>query len=936
MKTIGLTPPALLAISALAISQTSTNPVAVLPTAVADSTRIMADSVRPAPTSSASVTDSVVKPAAVAADAFVPVSSPVPDTTGRGPRVPLVVRGQAPVGSEVTLDGVAAKMDSSGRYLAAVQTDSASRLSNAYELCLKIAGQSLCTKVRPQGFDTLDVAPLEVKIDSVVETRDTIRTIVDTTEFDSAALKSSEGPKVVKSSAGRTVTIKGKRRPPRVLGQERVTVQTIKRLPGLAEPDVIRAVQALPGVVQSSDFSTKLYVRGSSSDQNLILFDNAAVYSPAHFGGLFSTFLADAVGGLDFYKGGFEPRYGNRLASVLLVNSKVGASDIDNSLDSTRTLRRWLDKGVRKTESVVTGMPVDSLEEVKSQGSLRLTTFSGTLAVDGRKDELTWALAGRRTWIGSALELARELDATDLQLDYDFWDWQGSGAWGRGGDSIRVSAYDGRDKLNFDPISVEWGNRAIPVNFRKRLGTDWTASGTLAYSKYDQLLKFADIFSFENSIDTWNARAELQWNPNPFHRVTGGYEFNRHEVLFGQKIPVNSVDYRSTTESDLHAAYIQDRWVLDTTKTITAGVRVYNDMDLANDIYADPRASFTWRFAPNWKADLHWGRYTQYMTSIRFADLELPTEFWYAAQNPMEPTHQYMTSVGVERTNLTDLGLRVSLEGYYKDIYAVPLLVQNTSQQQDSLQDRTGYDYFAQNFQKLDGWAMGGELAVAKEDGWWTASVSGTLGWSALQQRDFQNDLVKKSFDPYWADWDQRYTFKTTGGLNWLGRGSEEGLTSDKKAVPTAAKVATSVLFPPMVALWAMKKADFFRSSFQLNVNSGQPMTDYQYYYRTREPMQGVDGGSGSGGPTTGVDGNTVPEFKPRNVTRRPGYFRLDVTPFDFGRTGKWRFYYTIINVTDAVNVFSINYDTEKNPPKREETTQFPILPFFFGYEYQF
>jgi hypothetical protein len=60
------------------------------------------------------------------------------------------------------------------------------------------------------------------------------------------------------------------------------------------------------------------------------------------------------------------------------------------------------------------------------------------------------------------------------------------------------------------------------------------------------------------------------------------------------------------------------------------------------------------------------------------------------------------------------------------------------------------------------------------------------------------------------------------------------------------------------------------------------------------------------------------------------------VTPFDFGRTGKWRFYYTIINLTDRENVYSINYDTQKNPPKREETYQFPILPFFFGYEYQF
>ena len=95
-------------------------------------------------------------------------------------------------------------------------------------------------------------------------------------------------------------------------------------------------------------------------------------------------------------------------------------------------------------------------------------------------------------------------------------------------------------------------------------------------------------------------------------------------------------------------------------------------------------------------------------------------------------------------------------------------------------------------------------------------------------------------------------------------------------------------------------------------------------------------GGAGSGWPSPGIDGNTYAQANNRNVDRRPGYFRLDVTPFDFGRTGKWRFYYTIINITDAVNIYSINYDTQKNPPERSETTQFPMLPFFFGYEYQF
>ncbi|MBK9577993.1 MAG: TonB-dependent receptor plug domain-containing protein [Fibrobacteres bacterium] len=850
-------------------------------------------------------------------------------------QVPVVVRSSAPVGSQVTLDGEVAKMDSTGKFLAGVLTDSLRRATGSFELCLLVSGQKLCTPIRPQGFDTLDIAPLEVKIDSVVETRDTIRTIVDTTRFDSTALQAPSNAKVVKSSAGNTVTVRGKRRPPRVLGQERVTVQTIKRLPGLAEPDVIRAVQALPGVVQSSDFSTKLYVRGSSSDQNLILFDNAAVYSPAHFGGLFSTFLADATGGLDFYKGGFDPKYGNRLSSVLLVSSKVGASDYDSTLDSTRTLRRWADKGLRATEGFITRTNSDSISKARMQGSLRLTTFSGSIATDGRQNEVSWSGGARSTWIGSALEIARDLDLTDLQLDYDFWDWQASAAWGRAGDSVRISAYDGRDKLGLGLIGADWGNRAIPVNVRKRLGSDWIVSGTGAYSKYDQVVGFSDIFTFANQIESWNGRGEVQWTPKPKHRLTLGYEYNHFDVLFRQDIPVASISFKSQTESDLHAVYLQERWILDTTKTLSVGLRTNNDMELEKDISWDPRVSFTWRFAPDWKADAHFGHYTQYMTSIRFADVEIPTEFWYAAQNPMEPTTQWLTSLGVERQNWGPLGLRASLEGYYKDIYAVPLLAAAASRASDSADQVSGNDLFAESFDKLDGWAMGLEGALGKDEGWWTGSVSYSVAWSALKRRDYADDLVSTSFDPYWADWDQRHTFKYTGGLNWVGRGNNEALVGTRKQVPLAVKILTS-LFPPMIAFWTVDKSDYFRSSVQLAANSGLPMTDYKGYNRVHEPMQGVDGSQGAGGPTMGLDQNTATVANPRNVDRRPGYLRLDVTPFDFGRTGKWRFYYTIINVTDRENVFSINYDTQKNPPKREETYQFPILPFFFGYEYQF
>jgi len=111
------------------------------------------------------------------------------------------------------------------------------------------------------------------------------------------------------------------------LGESVVSAKSIKRMPGLAEADVMRSIQALPGVVASSDFSTKIYVRGGASDQNLFLLDNGIVYSPTHFFGLFSTFLVEAVDDVKFYKSGFPAEYGNRLSSVAAINSRQGGND---------------------------------------------------------------------------------------------------------------------------------------------------------------------------------------------------------------------------------------------------------------------------------------------------------------------------------------------------------------------------------------------------------------------------------------------------------------------------------------------------------------------------------------------------------------------------------------------------------------------------------
>ena len=80
-----------------------------------------------------------------------------------------------------------------------------------------------------------------------------------------------------------------------------VNLKEINFTPAFIEADVFRSLQMLPGVQKTNDFSSALYVRGSTPDQNLIMLDGITVYNPYHFGGLFSTFNTDAIKQADFH-----------------------------------------------------------------------------------------------------------------------------------------------------------------------------------------------------------------------------------------------------------------------------------------------------------------------------------------------------------------------------------------------------------------------------------------------------------------------------------------------------------------------------------------------------------------------------------------------------------------------------------------------------------
>jgi hypothetical protein len=92
-------------------------------------------------------------------------------------------------------------------------------------------------------------------------------------------------------------------------------------LPGLIEPDVLLSLQLLPGIQSPNETASGLQIRGSSPDQNLVLFDGIKMYQSGHFFGLISSFNPYVTKNISVFRSGTEARFGDRIGGVLDISS---------------------------------------------------------------------------------------------------------------------------------------------------------------------------------------------------------------------------------------------------------------------------------------------------------------------------------------------------------------------------------------------------------------------------------------------------------------------------------------------------------------------------------------------------------------------------------------------------------------------------------------
>ncbi len=567
------------------------------------------------------------------------------------------------------------------------------------------------------------------------------------------------------------VVVQLRRRPKRSPGESVVSAKSIKRMPSLAEADVIKSIQALPGVVASSDFSSKIYVRGGAADQNLFLFDNAVVYSPVHFFGLFSTFLVEGIDDVKFYKSGFPAQYGNRLSSVLKMDGRAGGQD---------TVDEWF-----------------------SKSSIKISTFAAQLHTEGHQGPARWVVAGRTTYIGYVLDLCNAIGLLDLDLDYEFTDLQGTFLYNLTDVTrFKFSFYVGKDVLAFDPLYVDWGNVAIPLGIYHRFNGNWDYNSTYAFSRFYQNMEISDLMSISMNLMTFSGKQWLNYRGVKDHVITGGYELEYTYDRLGERVSDTKLEDKQRPFH--HVGYLQDAWKVTPDYLLQYGAR-FNYQTAAKHFGVEPRASLTVNLDETKTVEFYGGYYLQYLNSIMFSDQETLNEFYYPATTDnygkqMKPASSWLFATEYSHRNLFD-GYDATVGLYYKTQSDLKTFAMDSDSTEDdseasaNSQSMVMADYFG----TASGYSFGYELSLRKDRGWWFGGINWSQSISVIRSDD--------GTKAYYPSWHQPYALKLDAGINW--KGDEDAL----KKHPV--------------------KGRYFRSSIALKYSAGMPITGYKgYFYR--------------------------------------------------------------------------------------------------------
>ena len=683
-------------------------------------------------------------------------------------------------------------------------------------------------------------------------------------------------------------------------------IRELNSAPAFIEPDVFRTLQMLPGVQTTSDFSSALYVRGSTPDQNLIMLDGIAIYNPYHLGGIFSTFNTDAIKEADFRAGGFSARYGGRMGAILNVINREGNTE-------------------------------------KIKGSANLSLISSKILIEGpvpkwRGIKGSWMFSGRRTYIDkvvNALKIPngeKSEDGSDIyyEFPYYFYDYQIKANIDLNQDHrLTFTRFYGDDVLDFsyeDPIRVTQGNN-VTVQQEFHLGLDWpwgnktngltwrwiispkTIAKTFISSsryRFDFDLSFVDrdtyIYSDSTAINftnfNWNIydlikdrtiETEVQYKLSKNHSLTAGAQLRNIDFDLGINYELTTQDTFFTwnplylkNSTQEFAVFAQDRWEVSKNLKIRGGLRM-TDYNLHDKVYLDPRLGVKYNLSDNIALKTNWGLYHQFLTTANNQDENLRlVELWLGIPENKPASISEHLITGLEYMSKENIFYRIEL---YKKTFdnLLTLKQDNANEFEGVSQDST-----INEFWDTRGNSKGVELLIKKSSG----RFNGWVGYTFSETKYFTqpNGWYSPNFD-------------RTNTLNIVANFE---INSD---LEFSAALTQSTGNPYTKILGRVYDWE-------------QNLYNDSYWYPFDSYLVGD-----------------------KNTERYEDYFRVDV---GMTRKGgnifglKYDTYWQIMNLTRHLNILTYNYRTKTDPltgnqlgVQRQPIPMFPLI-FTFGVNFEF
>ena len=501
------------------------------------------------------------------------------------------------------------------------------------------------------------------------------------------------------------------------MGRHRLNAKQVERIPAvLGEPDLLKAIQLLPGVSFATEGSTGFSVRGGNPGQTLIQLDGVPVYNVNHLWGFMSAFNNDAISETQLYKGSLPARFGGRLSSVLDVSMKEG-----------------------------------NLK--KRTGTFSVSPIAGRYTLEGpiAKDKASFMVSGRTTWANLLLSAVQNLENQNSEaqlLTYGFWDINAKTNWIIDNNNrIYLSFYTGRDAFvnedggdRFDDyvkFSYSWQNLTSVLRWNRIFSPVLFANFSVYNSRFRQeyLNKFDkkgdEQYKGYNNLNDWSVKGDFDW----FAETRANFKFGFQASA--RKFSPEIISYRSDS-----TAFELNKDVFS--RNVVSEMYAQSDIDLSPKLKTTiglrggvmstegknywsirPRASLRYLVADNLSAKISWSRMKQYLHQLQNTTLGIPTELWVASTNKIKPGTSDLFSAGVFWKPQT--GYQLSAETFYTSLRDVIRYKDGTLAVKD--RGESWEEFVAQG----DGKSYGLELMAEKTAGRLTGWLAYTLSKSTRQ-----------------------------------------------------------------------------------------------------------------------------------------------------------------------------------------------------------